>query len=83
MSFDATHTVLVVIPTLNEVRTLEGVLHSLSQETPPGVQVTFVVTDGGSTDGTVALVQRLAKTDPRLHYLHNPRRIQSAAVNLA
>lgn len=83
MSFDATRSILVVIPTLNEVRTIEGVLRSLSQETPPGAQVTFVIADGGSTDGTVAHVQRLAQADSRLHYLHNPRRIQSAAVNLA
>ena len=83
MGFDATRTILVVIPTLNEVRTIEGVLHALNQDTPPGVQVSFVVADGGSTDGTIALVQHLAQADPRLHYLHNPRRIQSAAVNLA
>ncbi|HEY9063560.1 MAG TPA: glycosyltransferase family 2 protein [Burkholderiaceae bacterium] len=80
--------VLVVIPCLNEARTLEGVLRELGEDLPADGDVQFVVADGGSTDGTVELAQRLATQDfatgpARLHVLHNPRRIQSAAVNLA
>ena len=92
--------VLVVIPCLNEARTLEGVLRELGDGLPENADVQFVVADGGSTDGTVELAHRLAAaglganpaanpaTNPatsaaRLRVLHNPRRIQSAAVNLA
>lgn len=74
-----TRSVLIVIPTLNEDRTIDGVLSSLSQDLPAGADVQFVVADGGSTDGTVERVRR--HTGVRL--LHNPARIQSAAVNLA
>ncbi|HKX42529.1 MAG TPA: glycosyltransferase family 2 protein [Burkholderiaceae bacterium] len=83
------HSVLVVIPCLNEARTLEGVLRELGEDLPANSDVQFVVADGGSTDGTVELAQRLAaaaspgSSSARLHVLHNPRRIQSAAVNLA
>ena len=75
--------ILVVIPTLNEGRTIEGVLQSLWTALPAADDFTFVVADGGSSDGTVDTVRRLAERHPMLKLLHNPRRIQSAAVNLA
>src|SRR5438034_902755 len=82
------HSVLVVIPCLNEARTLEGVLRELGAGLPANAEVQFVVADGGSSDGTVELAQRLAAQSPaanamKLQVLHNPQRIQSAAVNLA
>ena len=75
--------VLVVIPTLNEVDHIESVIARLLEAPPADAKLTVVVSDGGSTDGTVKLVRRLAASEPRLHLLDNPRRIQSAAVNLA
>ena len=71
--------VLVVIPTLNEVGTIASVVDALLQDLPAHADVRIVVSDGGSTDGTVALVLRLAAADSRLIYLDNPRRTQSAA----
>ncbi|MDB5893956.1 MAG: succinoglycan biosynthesis protein ExoA [Rhodoferax sp.] len=75
--------VLVVIPTLNEARTIEGVVASLCDDLPQNAQVSLVVVDGGSTDGTLDIVKQLATRQPRLQWLNNPKRIQSAAVNLA
>ncbi len=75
--------VLVVIPTLNEAATIEGVIDALFVDLPGTAAVSFVVVDGGSSDGTVQIVERLRSTRPQLALLHNPRRIQSAAVNLA
>lgn len=75
--------ILVVIPTLNEAPAIEGVVDALAQDWPAGHRVRIVVADGGSTDGTVQQVQRLAATRPWLSLLPNPRRLQSAAVNLA
>ena len=43
----------------------------------------IVVADGGSTDGTLAIVEEIAGKDPRIILLHNEKRIQSAAINLA
>ncbi|CAN5459498.1 glycosyltransferase family 2 protein [soil metagenome] len=85
---DVKHDILVVIPTLNEINTIEGVVHSLTRKLPDTSTVTFVVVDGGSTDGTVELVQSLSKANSllrllQLHVLSNPKRIQSAAVNMA
>ena len=75
---------LVVIPTLNEAAHIEGVLRELAVGLPASAPVHFVVADGGSTDATPAIVRRLAEGWPwKLTLLHNPRRLQSAAVNLA
>jgi succinoglycan biosynthesis protein ExoA len=71
--------VLIVIPTLNEAAHIETVIRTLLHDAPPDTRL--VVVDGGSTDGTPWLVQRFG--DTRLRLLHNPHRIQSAAINLA
>ncbi len=83
MSTDNAGNVLVVIPTLNEARSIEAVIDALCVDLPDAATVSFVVVDGGSTDATVEIVERLRRTRPQLALLHNPRRIQSAAVNLA
>jgi succinoglycan biosynthesis protein ExoA len=76
--------VLVVIPTLNEAKTIEGVLAALTEPKPrDDVVMTVVVVDGCSTDGTADVVRLAAASKANVHLLHNPRRIQSAALNLA
>lgn len=75
--------VLVVVPTLDEAAHIEGVLTQLRRQAPAHVALRYVVCDGGSTDGTQAIVRRLAADGPELHLLHNPRRLQAAAINLA
>jgi succinoglycan biosynthesis protein ExoA len=75
--------VLVVVPTLNEAHHIGGVLESLlgGLRSPAAVEV--VVADGGSTDATRALVERVMDTDRRVQLMDSPGRIQSCAVNLA
>jgi len=74
---------LVVIPTLNEASHIERVLEGVLAEAPDLGPLRIVVADGGSNDGTVALVQAAARKHPEITLLHNSARIQSAAVNLA
>jgi len=74
---------LVVVPTLNEEAQIERVLVSLLEGLPRDVDVRVAVVDGGSHDRTVAIVSELAQRYPELTLLHNPARIQSAAINLA
>lgn len=75
--------VLVVIPTLNEVRHIGAILESLAEDLPTGLCSLFVVVDGGSTDGTVEVVEAIASKRPDVRLILNPLRLQSAAVNLA
>lgn len=74
--------VLVVIPCLNEARHIEPLLMKLAAGRG-NHDMLIVVADGGSADGTQAIVSLVAEQVPGVVLLHNPERIQSAAVNLA
>lgn len=75
--------VLAVIPALNESRHIETCIRSLMTGDPILREIALVVADGGSTDDTVAIVNRLRDEFPNLRILHNPARLQAAAINLA
>jgi len=74
--------VLLVIPTLNEGAHIEQVLETLLQDRG-GLDLQIVVVDGGSEDGTQALVHQAARRHPEIVLLNNPQRIQSSGINLA
>ena len=76
-------TVLAVIPTLNEARHIEACIRSLMKGDEALRGITLVVADGGSEDGTRDIVRRMQNEFPNLHLLANPRKLQSAALNLA
>jgi succinoglycan biosynthesis protein ExoA len=73
---------LIVIPCLNEAGFIGGLLDQLlADRDAEGALI--VVADGGSTDRTREIVSARAASEPRLRLLDNPKRIQSAAINLA
>jgi succinoglycan biosynthesis protein ExoA len=74
---------LVVIPTLNEARHIQEVVSALLAGTAILPDARIAVVDGGSTDGTIDIVHAIMRKHSRVSLLHNPARIQSAAVNLA
>jgi succinoglycan biosynthesis protein ExoA len=71
-----------VIPCLNEAEHIGGLIAHLLDDADWRDPL-VVVADGGSTDGTLDIVQAIALTDRRVRLLHNPHRLQSAGVNLA
>ncbi|MGF9692452.1 glycosyltransferase family 2 protein [Rhizobium sp. 0TCS1.26] len=73
---------LIVIPCLNEARHIGTLLRDLA-ESRGNNDMLIVVADGGSTDGTREIVAGLTPSIADLVLLENPKRIQSAAVNLA
>lgn len=75
--------ILVVIPALNEARSIETCIRSLTSGLPEGTQLDMIVADGGSTDGTQEIVSRLAAGLPGLQLVDNPDRLQSAGINRA
>lgn len=77
---EGSEAIVVVIPTLNEVMNIAGVVCSLRNGLVHR-NVRLVVCDGGSTDGTQKVVERLHKVFPEVSLMHNPERLQSAAVN--
>ena len=72
---------LIVVPTLNEASHIGDLLEALLIEAEV-LDAQIVVADGGSTDGTKDIVAKLALDAPRVSLIHNPQRIQSAAINL-
>lgn len=71
--------VLVVIPCLNEEKHIEALVRQLAAD--PSLHI--VVADGGSSDATVPAIHRLEAEFPRVSYLYNTKKLQSAAINLA
>jgi len=72
---------LVVIPCLNEERHLAALLAQLLRDGPSDILI--VVADGGSKDATAEIARGFAAEHPQVRLLSNPKRVQSAAVNLA
>ena len=72
--------VLGVIPCLNEAEHLDALLAQMLADDAFDL---LVVADGGSTDGSTAIVEARMEQDRRLRLLANPARIQSAGVNRA
>ena len=71
-------TVSIALPVLDEERAIAACLDAIERQTYGGIAEVLVV-DGGSHDRTVAL----ASGRPKVRILHNPRRIQAAALNVA
>ncbi len=72
--------VLIVVPCLNEEKTLPALLDWLRAEAGAA---TVVVADGGSTDASRAIVEAAMPAWPSLHLVANPERYQSAGINRA
>lgn len=73
---------VIIIPCLDEalhIEALVGEMHRAAER----LDLSLVVADGGSTDGTLDILFRLTGSHPRLRIMHNARRIQSAAINTA
>ncbi|ENN85069.1 glucosylltransferase protein [Rhizobium freirei PRF 81] len=73
---------IIVIPCLNEEKHIEPLIGKLGQALDD-LDARIVVADGGSTDRTREIVRDIAERDPRILLLDNPKRLQSAAINLA
>lgn len=74
--------VAVIIPTLNEERTIRDLIGVLRSDRLDPTRTCFVVADGGSTDRTRAIVNELIAQSTDLVLIDNPKRIQSAGINL-
>ena len=72
----------VVIPCLNEVRYIEGCVGSLLSNGFSPDLMEILVVDGGSTDGTISVLERLSLQFPQVKVLNNLVQIISEVPNL-
>lgn len=77
------HSVSILIPCYQERNFIRSCLESvLAFELPEGTEIEILVLDGMSDDGTREIVREIAAGDSRVRLVDNPRRTQSAALNL-
>lgn len=74
--------VAIIIPTLNEERFIAHCLDSIICQTMNFDKMDVMVVDGGSTDRTESIVGEYRSQYPNIRFLHNKKKIQSAAFNL-
>ena len=73
----------VVVPVRNEAKFIERTLDQLVGLDYDAERYEVLVVDGQSTDGTPALVARVAARHANIRLLANPKRLSSAARNVA
>lgn len=73
---------LIVVPCLNEEAHLNRLLETLTADSGAR-SARIAVVDGGSKDQSVEIASAWARRDPRVLALHNEKKIQAAALNLA
>ena len=74
--------ILVVIPCLNEEENIERIVRQIAEDNQDlFFQISIV--DGGSKDRTKEIATRLCNEYTNVSLLDNPKRLQSAAINLA
>lgn len=74
--------VAIVIPTLNEEKFIAHCLNSVISQTLSFDKMDVMIIDGGSTDRTESIVCKYRSQYSNIRFLHNKKKIQSAAFNL-
>ena len=72
----------VIIPVLNEEKNIEACIESLTMQSIAFQEIEILIVDGGSSDKTVEVVNRIIEKYPNIRLLSNPKRIQSIAFNI-
>ncbi|MDX6691664.1 MAG: succinoglycan biosynthesis protein ExoA [Solirubrobacteraceae bacterium] len=73
-------TASILVPVLDEASRLERTaIAAIGQDVAGPIEVLFI--DGGSVDGSRAILDRLAADDERVRVIDNPERVVPAALN--
>lgn len=71
--------VSVITPSFNQGNFIRETIESVLQQDYPNVE--HIVIDGGSTDGTLAILQQYSQLGERFRFVSEPDRGQSHAIN--
>ncbi len=76
---------VIAIPTLNEADHIADCLDSLRRGVSPEIfaAMEIIIADGGSSDGTCAIVENYSAGHSNVRWVDNPGKFQSAGVNRA
>lgn len=71
----------VICPVLNEANNIQSLVDFFNYSKPASKEIIFV--DGGSTDDTIGLIEKIMLINDRVRLLRNPDKYVSYALNLA
>jgi len=74
--------VSVIVPCRNEKNYIENLLKSIQRQETGGFDLEILLADGCSNDGTLEILTKFSKDDPRIHILTNTKKITPAGLNL-
>lgn len=77
--FNLTTKLSIITPVFNGIRFIESCIVNVIEQECPGVE--HVIVDGGSTDGTVAIIRRFAESYGHIRWVSEKDRGQSDAMN--
>lgn len=75
-------TVSVIVPVLNEAKSIDRCLESIRAQTYPRDRLEILVVDGGSSDATVARVEEHGAQDSRIRLLQNQEGGTASGLNV-
>lgn len=78
-----TPSLTVIVPVRNEEQHIARTLDQLLAQERQGIDTEVLVVDGRSTDKTCEVVQQYLERHPEVRLLDNPKRLSSAARNIA
>src|SRR5664280_364496 len=73
--------VTVAIPCFSEILHIDKCVQDVMLQDYPEDRVEVIVADGGSGDGTRQRLDELSRKFPRLRWIDNPGKLQSAGMN--
>jgi len=71
-----------ILPIKNECNYISGTLNAILNQNSP-IDYEIIISDGGSTDGTLQIINNFISNNPNIRLIHNPKQIVSAGFNLA
>jgi len=74
--------VSIILPVCNEVKFISQVITDFLSNDYPDSRMEIIVVDGLSNDGTLSIVDELAKLDSRVRLISNPTRTTPVGMNL-
>ncbi len=73
--------VSLIMPCYNEVKYISRSLDSIVANDYPKENIEVIIYDGGSTDGTLEILEKYRNENEYIRYKNNPKKIQAAALN--
>ena len=80
---DCNQSISVIIPIINEEKFILEAINVILEQFNFKRDFEILISDGGSTDGTLEIINNFIDNNPNIHLINNPQKIVSTGFNLA